>query len=79
MKKTISNYVIFAEKKNIRIESEFDLEDIMINADEEAIGVAVGNILSNAIKFSKENGLIKIEIQKEENTRLQEELERADV
>ena len=48
--------------KNIQIEAYFEEEDIFAFADNDAIERVIINLMHNAIKFSNENGKIKISV-----------------
>jgi len=52
-------------KKNIRLEFQFTQDNFIIMADKFQIRRALLNIIDNAIKYSKENGFIKIYLYKE--------------
>ena len=54
--------VDFAKYKNIEIIFDTEIEEKVISFDLDKIERIILNILSNAIKFSKDNGLIKIYI-----------------
>ncbi|MDT8717404.1 HAMP domain-containing histidine kinase [Clostridium sp. 19966] len=46
---------------------ECNMEDAVISCDEESLNHIIVNILDNAIKYSRDNGCIKISCHKEEN------------
>lgn len=46
--------------KNIMVEADFEEEDMYVNADCDAIERVIYNLLHNSIKFTPENGKIKI-------------------
>lgn len=52
------------EKKNIDV--EVDIEDIEVFSDEELLGHVWSNLISNAVKYTSDGGIIKISL-KEEN------------
>ncbi len=56
------------ESKNITLDIE--LESITFNGDSKLMYHAIINIIENAIKYSKENGLIKIYLNKKESIEL---------
>jgi signal transduction histidine kinase len=70
LKKIIENSVSvlrsLANQKNIRIEFYFD-DDLKLFADPQMIETVLRNLISNAIKFTPENGLIEIMAHQIEN------------
>ncbi len=58
----INNFNELVQAKNISV------DPIILNIDEEKIGLALKNIINNAIRFSNENSKIKIEVVKNNNT-----------
>lgn len=58
----LSKYYI--DRKNLSIDLEFSDDEILVYLDSVKLQKIILNILSNAIKFSKENGNIKISIEK---------------
>jgi signal transduction histidine kinase len=57
---------LYVEKKLVVAQKIED--DIWVNADEDALGTVLRNLLNNAIKFSNEQGYIAIYISKPDNT-----------
>jgi PAS domain S-box-containing protein len=55
-----------AESKNISIRSDFDSE-LIINCDKNMITTVVRNLITNAIKFTPQNGTIEVSALKESN------------
>lgn len=53
------NYLPLMQEKNIAFENTVSKKDI-ISADQESLKIILRNFLDNAIKFSNENGIIKI-------------------
>ena len=53
-----------ASRKNIEIEIDVDSELDTIRADEARFVQVLYNLLDNAIKFSNENGLVKVEVKR---------------
>jgi signal transduction histidine kinase len=53
--------------KNITVEADFEEEDMYVNADRDAIERVLYNLLHNAIKFSHENGTIKIKTNRQKD------------
>ncbi len=56
----IKQISIFAERKNIKIKNEIS-DDIFVSADEAILRRIFVNFLSNAVKYTFSNGIIKIE------------------
>ncbi|MBC3887498.1 GHKL domain-containing protein [Acetobacterium paludosum] len=52
------------DEKNIEFGA--DLEEVAITTDESLMEIVWNNLLTNAIKFTKKDGLVKIELRKEE-------------
>lgn len=63
IKDLIYNNEIDIMSKNLQIMK--NIEPYTINVDGETFSIAISNILSNAIKYSKENGIIEINGRKE--------------
>lgn len=63
----LRNCVLILEPKwsEKNIELDIELDEVMINADEELLTQAWINILDNAIKFTAQNGEIKVLLKKE--------------
>jgi len=53
-----------ADKKNIKIEIDMDSNLSRIHADEDKFVQIMYNLVDNAIKFSYENSIVKIEVRK---------------
>jgi signal transduction histidine kinase len=52
---------ITADKKKILLNNQID-ENVNVFIDRNHLGIIIQNLINNAIKFTKENGLIKIEV-----------------
>lgn len=50
--------------KNLEIEANFEVEDLLVEADRDSIERVIINLLHNAVKFSNENGKIFVETAK---------------
>lgn len=61
----ISNIVIKADQKNIKIDVEYD-ENMVLNHDKKWTAEAIFNILDNAVKYTNEGGNIHIVVTREE-------------
>lgn len=57
-----------AKNKNIKLVKEIPLE-LMVNADEETISTVIRNLVTNAIKFTPENGNVTVSAN-EQNTKV---------
>jgi signal transduction histidine kinase len=61
------NQIQKEHKDNIKLEL-FSIEDhIFVNADKNRLNQVISNLLNNAIKFTKEGGIITIGVQKKDN------------
>jgi len=61
----VSKYDILAKKKNIELNLEVkNNENILVYADISLIERALQNLIDNALKFTPDNGLIKVELEK---------------
>ena len=54
------------EEKNIELDADID-ERIMVNSDEDLLGIVFNNLLSNAMKFTPENGCVKVALHKKDD------------
>ena len=61
------NQIQKEHKDNIKLELFSIEDDIFVNADKNRLNQVISNLLNNAIKFTKENGIITIGIQKKDN------------
>lgn len=64
----------FAYERNIRILKYFRLDNPCIMFDEEAMLKVISNLLSNALKFTPENGIIRIYVTKISNQKQEQKL-----
>lgn len=53
--------------KDIQLSVEFESENLLVNADKDAISRVLTNLLDNAIKFTNENGFIDIKVGMKDN------------
>ncbi|PRR83435.1 sensor histidine kinase [Clostridium vincentii] len=60
VEETVTSLVDYAKSKKINLIFDTDNEEIYLNIDEDFIKRIVINIISNSIKFSKENGEISV-------------------
>ncbi len=66
IKKAIITYEVKAQEKNIKIEFNFPKEKLNpIKMDPTKIELAFSNLVDNALKYTKENGTIKIGLEKD--------------
>jgi hypothetical protein len=63
LKAEMANQKIKSDEKNIRVSGEFDRETFKVYADKEKIQMIVTNLLGNAIKFTNEDGEIRVGMQ----------------
>lgn len=64
LKQIVNLSKYYTDRKNLSIDLEFSDDEILVYLDNIKLQKIILNILSNAIKFSKENGTIKISIEK---------------
>jgi len=69
LRKCLLNQTIRLEEKNIEL--DLDLDECYIDADEEFLAPVWDNLISNAIKFSPNNGVIGIDLKTLENNDIQ--------
>ena len=62
IKKAIEHLDVVIEKKDIKIIEEFEEEESIVFGDKEAIAQVFINILSNSVKFSQQEGSVKISV-----------------
>ena len=65
-----TNLMLFkswAKQKNIQIKEKIE-SGIIVNADPEAINRIINNLLDNAIKYTKEDGMIEVELGQDTNS-----------
>ncbi len=67
IKFVVSSFEQLAQKKNIKIVFDAEKEEFKINADPGRIEQVASNLISNAVKFTPENGQITVKIQEEDN------------
>ncbi|WP_432666590.1 HAMP domain-containing sensor histidine kinase [Wukongibacter baidiensis] len=58
----ITRFETSIDKKNIDFKKEFDEKEILVDADKKKIEVVVENLLSNAVRYTEENGRINVKI-----------------
>jgi len=61
----LSYFKLSIQMKNLEIIKNYDDNNIMVTADENMLRTSLRNILSNAIKFNKNQGKINIQISKQ--------------
>jgi signal transduction histidine kinase len=52
----------FGQPRNIDIKCISEPSDIMINVDQQRFSQIISNLVSNAMKYSKDNGLVEVSI-----------------
>ena len=51
------------------MEEEYYSDSMYINADSARIKQVIGNLLSNSLKFTEKDGIVKLIVYKDENTK----------
>lgn len=67
LSRCILNYDTLLDEKEIELETQLD-QNLIVDGDENLLDMVWNNLISNAIKFTPENGKIEIEAKKEGNT-----------
>ena len=67
LRKILSTFESLTERQNIRLKFNRSPEDIHLYIDREKIEEVFNNLISNAIKFTPENGTISMNISMDEN------------
>lgn len=65
---SVEGFSNYALKKNLSL--KVDVEDVVIKADITDMEMLVSNFLSNAIKYNREGGEVRVEVKREENSLL---------
>jgi signal transduction histidine kinase len=68
--KSLQPYKTWAETKNLNIEIDVQENATMVNSDENMIQTVIRNLVSNAIKYSFEDGKIEISVKRNGNNSL---------
>lgn len=66
LRSQINTFEASAREKGIRIDLTADDDVVPIRADERRIGQAVGNLISNSIKYNRPGGIIQIHVTRED-------------
>ncbi|WNH11085.1 two-component regulator propeller domain-containing protein [Thalassobellus suaedae] len=66
LKQLIDNYLLMAKKKGIKLSLTLPKKDLIAWFDIEKVQIIVNNLLSNAFKYSKDKGEIKVSLIKDE-------------
>lgn len=66
LSRCILNYDTLLDEKEIELETQLD-QNLIVDGDENLLDMVWNNLISNAIKFTPENGKIEIEAKKEGN------------
>lgn len=64
IKEIVSPYFLYAERKKISLELNFDAEEIITYLDKDKADKIINNILSNAFKFTPEGGTIDVRVRR---------------
>lgn len=67
VKETVGDFHGIAAEKNIKIKSNINLEKKNVCVDERKMRLVLDNLIGNAIKYSKENSEIEINLNEEKN------------
>ena len=67
IKAILASFQSMAESKNINIEFRSDVNTLEIYLDKEKVEKIISNLLSNALKFSRENGHVIVSVLKKES------------
>jgi len=59
-----------AQRRAVKLEIDAGPEATIVNGDQAQLQNAIGNVISNAVKFSRSGGVVKISCTTDENTRL---------
>jgi signal transduction histidine kinase len=62
--KTTASFQDIASKKDISLILKLPDNEVLLDGDEEKIGIAINNVISNAVNFTEENGHIWISAEK---------------
>jgi signal transduction histidine kinase len=65
MRRCVISLVRFIEEKNIAIVASFDRESMYAEADQDSIERVIYNLLHNAIKFSRQDGEIRVGVRED--------------
>ncbi len=68
VKQAVDSIIPNVEEKNINIETDIDSETILITGDIERIQQSISNLLTNAVKFTDENGRLDVSLKKLDST-----------
>jgi signal transduction histidine kinase len=63
----VMKYRDFAEKSNIKIETDFQPNLPQVNADIAMIERALSNLIENAIDYTYENGVVRVELKQQDD------------
>lgn len=67
IRETLAMLAASAVEKQIELEFEADKKIPELSANATALGILIRNLVDNAIRYSKENGLVKVHLSKIEN------------
>ncbi len=68
-KNVIDSFEPLAIQRNIKIDLDAD-ENLLITADKKEIEIILNNLISNAVKYNKENGSVYVSIRKKEENNI---------
>lgn len=70
IKYLLESFTSFAKQQHIELQSQFDVDQLKMDFDPKRIKDLVSNLLTNAIKFTEENGIVKLRISKDTNHKM---------
>ncbi len=65
VKNVIEEFASIISKKNLRMEKELGAEELTISTDLRLMRIIVQNLISNAVKYTPENGIVSIKLSTE--------------
>lgn len=69
LRNTVASYYLDIEAKNFNLQLDIPEKPILYKADEKELQRAIGNIISNSIKYNKENTKLKISLKEDEEAK----------
>lgn len=68
VKDVLEEYKAQYYEKNVILEGRYYTEALYINADSVRIKQVIGNLLSNSLKFTKKDGMVKVTVSKDDSS-----------
>ncbi len=69
VKEVLEEFKVQFNEKGVALEEEYYSDSMYINADSARIKQVIGNLLSNSLKFTEKDGIVKLTVYKDENTK----------